>query len=111
MDRITATERDARVNAFKEVIAALEASGVSQQDIDIDIDMICDTCRGTGVRTVMHPDGVQTKPVPGGFSWSTTVGAQIPTKRVPCDRCEGQRVLKRVKAITYERVSAPEPTP
>ena len=33
MDRITETERDARVDAFKEVLVALEASDVSSLDI------------------------------------------------------------------------------
>jgi DNA-directed RNA polymerase subunit RPC12/RpoP len=73
--------------------------------------VICATCRGTGVRTVMVHGPLDQKPSLGGFHWSTTVGAQIPTKLVICDRCGGQRLLKRIKATTYERVSAPEPTP
>ena len=74
--------------------------------------VICDACRGTGLRTVLHPEAVTKKGDFSNFQWSTLgLGAQVPTKLVTCNRCAGQRLLKRIKATTYERLPAPEPTP
>ena len=73
--------------------------------------VICDACRGTGLRTVLHPEPANRQQK---FEWSLqhmALGAIIPTKQITCDRCAGQRLLKRIKATTYERLPAPEPTP
>lgn len=75
--------------------------------------VLCGNCKGTGVVTVIHPEPADSREVIEKMFVNSIfrAGMTFPTKEIICRHCDGHRVLKRIKSTTYERVSAPEPTP